>query len=235
MRYYTPNIYSNDDVARLAKRPYGDIGAQPGLVIPIISTITEGQNFFARPLGPGDSSYDASQFSTKIANVGVWFEDYDTTRLAATPRVYLLPAGEDVGRPRNTGNLARYWNVTEQLLPVPYPITQADMENPDWTPRLSGLSGEMYSVKPYTRFRAYPYTEILSPDELNTDTRLIGRTVWNTEWLLVIPGSTLLSDPNIGIERFIEDVDDIHIYFQTYAYAGTCAAAATKEAQSEHG
>jgi hypothetical protein len=55
---------------------------------------------------------------------------------------------------------------------------------------------------------------------MNTDTRLIGRSVWNTEWLLVIPGSTLLSDPQIGIDRFIQDVSDIYIYFQTYAYAG---------------
>jgi hypothetical protein len=220
MRYYTPDIYNNDDVARLAKRPYGDTGSQPGLVIPIGSTITEGLNFFGQPLGPGDSAYDASQFSTKIANVGVWFQDYDTERLAQTPRVYLLPAGKDVGRPRHSSNLIRYWNVTEQLLPVPYPITQADMENPDWIPRINGLEGQIYAVKPYVRFRAYPYSETFEPDEMNTDTRLIGRSVWNTEWLLVIPGSTMLADPQVGIERFIEDVTDIYIYFQTYAYAG---------------
>jgi len=220
MRYYTSNIYTNDAVARLAKRPYGDSSPQPGLVIPMGSSIVEGLNFFGRPLGPGDSAYDATQFSTKIAKVGVWFSGYDTNRLSQTPRVYLLPAGKDVGRPRNSGNLVRYWNVVEQLLPVPYPITQADMENPIWTPRLNGLDGQMYSIKPYARFRAYPYSETFTPDELNTDTRLIGRSVWNTEWLLVIPGDTLLSDPQKGIERFIEDVSDIYIYFQTYAYAG---------------
>ena len=229
MRYYMSDIYANDDVDRLAKRPYGDSGPQPGLVIPIPTTITEGDNFFVRPLGPGDSAYDASQFSTKIANVGVWFADYDTGHLAQTPRVYLLPAGKDVGRPRNTSGLLRYWNVTEQLLPVPYPITQADMEDPDWTPRLDGLQGQLYRIKPYTRFRAYPYSPTFSPDELNTDTRLIGRSVWNTKWLLVIPGATLLSDPQIGVERFIEDISDIYIYFQTYAYAGTNAAQSKEE------
>jgi len=219
--YYMPNIYNHDAVARLAKRPYGQTGPQPGLVIPIASAISEGLNFFGRPLGPGDSAYDASQFSTKIANVGVWFEGYDTERLAQTPRVYLLPAGKDVGRPRNTSTLLRYWNVTEQLLPLPHTIGQADMEDPDWIPRIDGLSGTLYEIKPYTRFRAYPYTETFTPDEMTTDTRLIGRSVWNTEWILVIPGSTLLADPQLGIGRLIEDVTDIYIYFQTYAYAGT--------------
>jgi hypothetical protein len=220
MRYYTPNIYNSDAVARLAKRPYGGNTPQPGLVIPMSTSIIEGQNFFGHPLGPGDSAYDATQFSTKIAKVGVWFRGYDTSRLSQTPRVYLLPAGKDAGRPRHAGNLIRYWNVVEQLLPVPYPITQADMEDPLWSPRLNGLDGQMYAIKPYARFRAYPYSETITPDELNTDTRLIGRSVWNTEWLLVIPGDTLLSNPQQGIERFIEDVDDIYVYFQTYAYAG---------------
>jgi hypothetical protein len=45
--------------------------------------------------------------------------------------------------------------------------------------------------------------------------------VWNTRWVLVIPGSTLLADSQQGLQRFIEDVDDVYIYFQTYAYAGT--------------
>ncbi len=69
---------------------------------PFGTNVIEGQNFFGQPLGPGDSSYDATQFSTTIASVGVWFDGYDTTRLAQTPRVYLLPAGSDVLRPRNT-------------------------------------------------------------------------------------------------------------------------------------
>ena len=59
---------------------------------------------------------------------------------------------------------------------------------------------------------------------MNTDTRLIGRSVWNTQWVLVIPGANLLADPELGIDRFMQDVDDIYIYFQTYAYAGTMAA-----------
>jgi hypothetical protein len=219
--YYVANVYANDDVALLAKLPYGSEPSEPGLVIPFDTSVIEGQNFFGQPLGPGDSSYDATQFSTKIAAVGVWFDGYDTSRLAETPRVYLLPAGDDVLRPRNTDNRLRYWNVAEQLLPLPYTLGEAEMADPSWIASMDGLDGQIFERKPYARFRAYPYTPDFSPDEMNIDTRLIGRSVWNTRWVLVIPGSTLLSDSQQGIQRFIEDVDDVYIYFQTYAYAGT--------------
>ena len=70
------------------------------------------------------------------------------------------------------------------------------------------------------------------PKETVTDTRLIGRSVWNTRWLLIIPGGTLNNDRNEGIQRFINGglrldgtrdgngVSDIKIFFQTYAYSG---------------
>jgi len=35
------------------------------------------------------------------------------------------------------------------------------------------------------------------------DSRLVGRSVWNTRWLLIIPGQNLLYDPDEGIETFI--------------------------------
>ncbi|MEZ4640489.1 MAG: PKD domain-containing protein [Caldilineaceae bacterium] len=221
LRYYTPNIYANDEVAELAKRPYGESGAQPGLIIPFSSNIIEGLNFFGQPLGPMDSAYDASQFSTKVAGVGVWFEDYDITRLAQTPRVYLLPAGRDVVRPLDTNGRLRYWDIVEQLLPLPHELNSSDAGLATWIPRIDGLTGQMYEVRGHARFRAYPYTDDFDPSEMVTDTRLIGRSVWNTEWLLVIPGSALLADPELGLERFIEDVTDIYINFDTYAYAGT--------------
>jgi subtilisin-like proprotein convertase family protein/threonine dehydrogenase-like Zn-dependent dehydrogenase len=221
LRYYTPNIFANDEVAQLAKRPFGESGAQPGLIIPFSSNIIEGLNFFGQPLGPTDSAYDASQFSTKIAGVGVWFENYDISRLAQTPRVYLLPAGRDVIRPRDTNGRLRYWDIVEQLLPLPHVLNPADASNATWIPRIDGLAGQMYEVRSHARFRAYPYTEDFDPSEMVTDTRLIGRSVWNTEWLLVIPASALLADPQIGLDRFIEDVTDIYINFDTYSYAGT--------------
>jgi hypothetical protein len=48
----------------------------------------------------------------------------------------------------------------------------------------------------------------------------VGRSVWNSHWLLIIPGRTLLADPDLGIERFVNDVKDIKIFFQTYSING---------------
>ena len=73
----------------------------------------------------------------------------------------------------------------------------------------------------------------LAPSQY-TNSRLIGRSVWNTRWLLVIPGGTLLQDADDGLERFIhgrelspgsgsfdnEGVKDIKLLFQTYSYSG---------------
>jgi hypothetical protein len=226
-RYYTPDIFADPAVAKLAKRPYGATGPQPGLVIPFSTNIIQGLNLFGLPLGPGDGAYNATQFATKIAKIGVWFGGYDDTRLASMPYVYLLPAGSDVTRPRNGSGKLFYWNVVEQLMPVPYPIGDAEKADPDWIARMDGLNGRLFATKPYASFQAFPYSDALDGGQMNTDTRLIGRSVWNTEWVLVIPGATLLADPELGLERFLEDVNDIYLYFQTYSYAGTQASAAS--------
>jgi hypothetical protein len=63
---------------------------------------------------------------------------------------------------------------------------------------------------------------------------LIGRSVYNDRWLLIIPGQNLLYDAEEGINRFIdgmetyygsgertgEGVTDIKLFFHTYAYSG---------------
>ena len=53
-----------------------------------------------------------------------------------------------------------------------------------------------------------------------TNNRLIGRSVWNSQWKLVIPGRTLLNNPDEGIDRFIRTVKDIKLNFVTYSYSG---------------
>jgi hypothetical protein len=72
------------------------------------------------------------------------------------------------------------------------------------------------------------------PAETASDTRLIGRSVWNTRWLIIIPGGTLLWNADVGLDTFVngplvpgsstarngDGVDDIKIFFQTYSYSG---------------
>ena len=60
---------------------------------------------------------------------------------------------------------------------------------------------------------------IYAPSKMMNN-RLVGRSVWNTKWKLIIPGKTLLNDPNEGLERFINNVSDIKIHFETYSYSG---------------
>jgi hypothetical protein len=63
----------------------------------------------------------------------------------------------------------------------------------------------------------------LSTDESNGlvySARLVGRSAWNTKWLLIIPGATLNADPNQGLIDFINSVTDIRLVFNTYGYSG---------------
>ena len=218
-------------------RPFApeSLGPQPGLVIPFGTTVTFGENFFGWPLGPGDSAYDSSNFATKIHSVGVWFDGYGDLPLSATPRVYLVPVGADVLRSPTADDFStREWSVVDQKIPVPLPISSLDLGDPAWIPKFDSVVGGFTDIRKFSSFRAYELTEPLDPTEVAPDTRLIGRSVWNSKWLLIIPGGTLLADPSDGLETFIQGawldetqsvrdgagVSDIKILFQTYGYSG---------------
>ena len=60
-----------------------------------------------------------------------------------------------------------------------------------------------------------------------SNSRLIGRSVWNTRWLLIIPAGTLNNDRSLGLDYFINGVSgdgngvkDIKLLFKTYSYSG---------------
>ena len=57
------------------------------------------------------------------------------------------------------------------------------------------------------------------PNEF-TNTRLVGRSVWNSQWKIVIPGYTLLADEHDGLDRFMRSVSDIELFFRTYSHSG---------------
>ena len=58
------------------------------------------------------------------------------------------------------------------------------------------------------------------------NSRLVGRSVWNTRWVLIIPAGTLHNDRAQALDWFIggqygtNGVSDIKLFFQTYSYAG---------------
>jgi hypothetical protein len=207
---------------------------EPALVIPFGSTIDFRKNFFGLPLAAGDNAYDSTHFATKIRSVGVWFSNYQATMLANQPRVYLVPVGEDRMRvPDGVGETIRSWTVLDQALPIPYVLSDETWMQSSWQVSTDVLGGEFFARRRFPSLRAY-HDDGFDPSEVSMNARLIGRSVWNTKWLLIIPGGTLLEDADRGLQQFIHGrevapgsgvydgngVKDIKLMFQTYSYSG---------------
>lgn len=220
--FKTADLRSLDEFNRYC-RPFApdSVGPQPGIVIPFSTEIIFGQNFFGNPLSGSDSAYDPSHFATKVRSAGVWFTGYDDSMLSRTPRVYLVPVGSDILRsPSGDGFTTRVWQVVDQKIPAPNLIGASDLSNANWIPTNNSLSEDFGGIRRIASLRAYPDTGALNTSQMNTDSRLIGRSVWNTKWMLIIPGGTLLNDPDAGLDTFINTVKDIKLFFQTYSYSG---------------
>jgi hypothetical protein len=210
------------------------LATEPGLVIPFSTTVNFGQNFFGWPAGGGDNDYDSTHFATKIRSVGVWFANYNSLGggMINTPRVYLVPVGNDILRsPTAALGQIREWTILDQLLPVPFPLSGDALNDPNWIPMNNTLLGSLGDARKFPRFRAYHDSGTFEASETINDSRLVGRSVWNSRWLLIIPAGSLHSDRNEGLERFINGalangerdgngVSDIKVFFQTYAYSG---------------
>lgn len=214
-------------------------GPQPALVIPFPTIIKAGRNFFDFPLAGGDNAYDPTNFATKVRSVGLWFENYNNANLAQSPRVYLFPTGNDVMYVPTSGDLdTRDWKVIDQRIPVPFPLTSSSLEDRDFIPVEDTLVGDYGETRRHSSFRAYHDGGDFDENEAVFDSRLIGRSVWNTNWVLIIPGQTLLADSDEGLDTFIygkdtpsndvseqgqkdgNGISDIKLFFQTYSYSG---------------
>lgn len=229
------DLWALEEFRRYARPPQPESqGPLPALVFRFPTTVSFGLNLFHWPLGPGDSTYDASRYSTRIRSVGTWFRDYADLSLTETPRVYLFPIGADVLRsPSHSDFSTREWQVIDQKLPVPFPIGSQQLENANWLPLADTLSDSFNEIRRYSQFRAHHFSEPFDAGEVVADSRLIGRSVWNREWVLIIPGGGLLHDAEEGLDTFIngeplpgsderdgDGVSDIRIFFTTYSYSG---------------
>jgi len=227
------NLWDVDEYRYFA-RPFasdltdgGTPAVEPGLVLRFSTTITAGRNVFGHPLSGGDHAYDPSLFATKVRSVGVWFSDYLSddvlNDLPQAPRVYLIPVGSDIMSIANspTPDKVRIWKVVDQLIPVPYAALDSALQYASYRPLLDSLNGRIGTPRRFSSFRAYHDSgTAVNLDEMVFDSRLIGRSVWNTEWLLIIPGLTFNADPDEGLDRFINQVKDIKLVFQTYGHPG---------------
>ena len=220
-------------------QPLAGAGAakEPALVIPFPSVIAHGYNFFGEKLAGGDAALDPTYFATHIAAAGVHFENYSTKALGATPTAYLVPVGEDRMRAVGDMDTVISWKVVDQTIPAPYAIGATQLDNPDWTPLYEGETGGNdlgARIRKHPSFRAYYGEKGDGPDDAELDcSRLVGRSAWNTKWLLVIPAGSMGGDREAALAAFIDGVDsnrdgtldftgvsDIKIGLKTYSTSG---------------
>ncbi|MDD2599339.1 MAG: hypothetical protein PHO37_08955 [Kiritimatiellae bacterium] len=202
-------------------------GVEPGIVIRFGTDIRAGKNFFGNMLSGGDHAYDSSVYAIKIRAAGVWFSDYRSESLEhdlpVAPRIYLIPAGMDLLSVSSSSdpNRVRVWSVFDQCIPAPVPSVAAELDQRDWVPIFSSLNGLYGEARRFSSFRAYhDGGDAINEDELMYTSRLVGRSVRNTQWVLIIPGRTLNADPHEGLNRFIDQVSDIKLVFETYGHSG---------------
>ncbi|MEI6605469.1 MAG: hypothetical protein WCP35_09175 [Verrucomicrobiota bacterium] len=243
-QYIVPDLMADPDVARYCNNlKKADGSAAPGILIPFGSTIDQINNFFGLPGAAGDHSYSTSSYATKISSVGVVLKGYvgmdpyafntpgttgtassSANALRATPYIYLIPCGSDcmLAPPLGDTNTLRSWTVHDQALPLPYNLGASAFNSTQFFDANGTLSEQPWILRKHQAFRpvsdpAFFYSSV--PTEF-TNTRLIGRSVWNTSWKIVIPAYTLLSDEQDGLTRFVASVSDIQLFLRTYSNSG---------------
>ena len=212
---------------------------EPAIVIPFSSTIDFAKNFFGKDLQAGDHALDSSYYATKISAAGVKFKDYPSDALGVTPTVYLVPAGMDAMRVPGGGENGTllYWTVADQVIPVPYAIGSTELDDPDWQPLYTGDTGGIDLMAKIRRIPSFRAIVEGGDDVEPKSTRLIGRSAWNTRWVMIIPAGSLLGgnaeDREKALRIFINGLDtdrdgvadvagvsDIVLGLKTYATSG---------------
>jgi hypothetical protein len=236
-QHILPDVLADPDVGALCRNLKKPDGSRvPGIVIPFSSTIEAGKNFFGLELSSRDHAYSVSSFATKIAASGIAFPGYvgidppdastdESKALSATPYVYLIPCGEDSMRapPFGDQNLLRSWRVVDQALPLPYNLGGSDFNGSNFLTAKGTLSEAPWVIRKHQAFRAVSDTSLYLSGDIPlafSNARLIGRSVWNSKWKIVIPANTLLANEQEGLNRFVASVKDVQLFLRTYSNAG---------------
>ena len=243
-QHIVTDLMADPDVARYCnnlKKPDGS--RAPGIVISFGSTIQHGKNFFGLPLAAGDHAYTPSSYATKIMSSGVVLKGYEgmdpyafgtpgagspasggANALSASPYVYLIPCGSDymLAPPLGDTNTLRSWTVHDQALPLPYNLGASAFNTTNFFDANGTLSEQPWILRKHQAFRpvsdpAFFYSSI--PTEF-TNTRLVGRSVWNGRWKIVIPAYTLLENEQDALNRFVASVTDIQLFLRSYSNSG---------------
>ncbi len=237
------NIMADADVAAACRNlRNADGSAVPGIVIAFSTVVQDTLNFFGRPLTASDHTFSPSNFATKIYSAGIVFPGYvgmDPYRvgvvnagspsysaanaLSATPYVYLIPTGADdmLAPPLGDVGTVREFKVSDQALPLPVNLGATAFSSVQYFDANGTLSEQPWVLRKHQAFRpvndaAFFFSSV--PAEF-TNNRLVGRSVWNSGWKIVIPAKTLSSSTD-ALNRFVASVKDIELFLRTYSHAG---------------
>jgi len=240
----TANLLNDADIASHAMQMGGgEASSQSGILISFPSTIEAGKNFFGKALAPGDSDFSTTSFATKVHSLGVVFEGYqgmspcvicadgggDPTHnhdnaLSATPNVFLIPTGLDTMRtpPLGESQDIRTWSVQDYAMPLPFDLGALEPNSENVRQTSDNLLTNFRQPRLHPSFRATDRVEFFYTDFSDdyTSSRLVGRSVWNSNWKLAIPARELLANEQEGLGRFIRSVKDIKLHLKTYSYSG---------------
>jgi hypothetical protein len=144
--------------------------------------------------------------------------------LSATPYVYLIPVGTDymLAPPLGDTGAVRAFDVRDQALPLPFNLGATAFSTTQFFNASGTLSEAPWILRKHQSFRpvsdpAFFYSSV--PAEF-TSSRLVGRSVWNSQWKIVIPAYELLNNETEALNRFVASVKDIQLFLRTYSHSG---------------
>ena len=124
----------------------------------------------------------------------------------------------------------RTWSVDDAAIPLPFNIGSSAFSNAKLYQSADSLSEKPFAIRKHQAFRPVSSASVFDPSIYTTsgglqrsqftNNRLIGRSVWNSKWKIVIPGQTLPNNSDEGLERSIRTIKDVKLHFVTYSYSG---------------
>ena len=197
---------------------------EPGFAIPFRTIIAARKDLFGNDLAGASTAYSSTYFATKLRGVGIWLEADDGSALPTRPEVYLIPSGLDYMRvpirsATSASSATRTWQVVDQVLPVPYSLTDSDWDASDWSALKNVCANELFTIRRHPAIRAQVGASF-EPSSIVYNARLIGRSVWNDQWYVFIPAASLNADNARARTSFLDAVKDIHFNIKTYSMSG---------------
>ncbi|MFK7961966.1 MAG: right-handed parallel beta-helix repeat-containing protein [Phycisphaerales bacterium] len=189
----------------------------PAIVLRLGTQIVPGANFFGQPITAGgqfqNANFNTTFRSHMVLDYEVQFEmpadgfealsDDERGRV----NVWVLPVGDSVFRePGGSGTVeeqpVREWSVVNQnlqglLAPVPPGgAWQGDADFNAWVD-VANFGSDYNAIQPFTRSTGQvPEADTIGEPIRNSDR--VGRSAWNTSWLIAIPGGQWTkNDPDV--------------------------------------